>query len=139
MLVRDGGRTPEEGTFMSGDLRDLLSPEVELEVSTSTEAVWSVLGDGWLYPLWVVGATHMRGVDPTCPAVGARLHHSVGLWPVQLSDDTVVLAVEEGRRLELEARAIPFGSARVVLTLTPLGPERCVVSIPEYPGSRPGR
>jgi hypothetical protein len=124
---------------MSGDLRDLLSPEVELEVSTSAEAVWAVLGDGWLYPLWVVGATHMRDVDPTWPAVGARLHHSVGLWPVQLSDSTVVLAVEEGRRLELEARAIPFGSARVVLTLTPLGPERCVVSILEYAVSGPGR
>ncbi len=124
---------------MGDDLRGLLSPEVELDVSTSAETVWSVLSDGWLYPLWVVGATHMRDVDATWPAVGARLHHSVGLWPVQLSDTTVVRAVEEGRRLELEARAIPVGSARVVLQLTPLGPDRCRVSILEYAESGPGR
>jgi hypothetical protein len=124
---------------MSGDPREFLSPEVALEVSTSAEAVWSVLSDGWLYPLWVVGATHMRDVDATWPAVGARLHHSVGPWPVQLRDATVVRAVEEGRRLELEACAWPAGSARVVLQLTPLGPHRCRVSILEYAASGPGR
>ena len=112
---------------------------VERLITTTPEHVWDVLMDGWLYPLWVVGATHMRDVDATWPAVGARLHHSVGPWPVQLRDDTVVLAVEEGRRLELEARAIPVGSARVVLTLTPLGPDRCRVSILEYAASGPGR
>ena len=63
---------------MGTDLRDLSRPEVDLEVSASAEAVWSVLGDGWLYPLWVVGATHMRDVDETWPAVGARLHQGDG-------------------------------------------------------------
>jgi hypothetical protein len=124
---------------MGGDLEDLSYPKVDLEVSASAAAVWSVLGDGWLYPLWVVGATHMRDVDATWPALGARLHHSVGVWPVQLRDTTVVRAVEEGRRLELEARALPVGTARVVLELTPLGPDRCRVSIYEYVKSGPGR
>ncbi len=124
---------------MGTDLRDLSRPEVDLEVSASAGAVWSVLGDGWLYPLWVVGATHMRDVDETWPAVGARLHHSVGVWPVQLRDSTVVRAVEEGQRLELEARAFPVGTARVVLELTPLGADRCRVSFLEYADSGPGR
>jgi hypothetical protein len=124
---------------MGGDVRDLAHPRVDLDVSTSAAAVWSVLGDGWLYPLWVVGATHMRDVDPHWPALGARLHHSVGLWPVQLSDTTVVRAVDEGRRLELEARAIPVGTARVALDLLPLGPHRCRISILEYAESGPGR
>ena len=26
-------------------------------------AVWAVLADGWLYPVWVVGAARMREVD----------------------------------------------------------------------------
>jgi uncharacterized protein YndB with AHSA1/START domain len=93
------------------------APETSIDVSVDPAAVWAVLGDGWLYPLWVVGATHMRDVDDAWPAVGARLHHSVGPWPLQLSDATVVLASEPGRRLVLEARAWPAGTARVEITI----------------------
>ena len=47
-------------------------------INASIDDVWSVLSDGWLYPLWVVGASRMRDVDPDWPAVGSRIHHSVG-------------------------------------------------------------
>lgn len=90
-------------------------------VEASPDAVWEVLSDGWLYPLWVVGATRMREVDDHWPAVGARLHHSVGTWPVVLDDDTEVLEVEPGRRLVLQARAWPTGEATVVIELSPEG------------------
>ena len=40
--------------------------------------VFAVLGDGWLYPVWVVGAARMRDVDPEWPAEGANIHHSLG-------------------------------------------------------------
>lgn len=50
-------------------------------INASTDDVWSVLSDGWLYPLWVVGASRMRDVDEDWPAVGSRIHHSVGVWP----------------------------------------------------------
>ena len=50
--------------------------------------VFAVLGDGWLYPTWVVGASRMRAVDPAWPAEGAHLHHSLGAWPVLFDDDT---------------------------------------------------
>ena len=55
------------------------------------DQVWGVLADGWLYPLWVVGASRMREVDDHWPAVGARLHHSVGAWPALIDDTTSVL------------------------------------------------
>jgi len=90
-------------------------------VNASPEAVWEVLSDGWLYPLWVVGATRMRDVDASWPAVGARLHHSVGTWPAVLDDDTEVLEVQPVKRLVLQARAWPTGEATVVLELTPSG------------------
>ncbi|MDD7968345.1 SRPBCC family protein [Actinomycetospora lemnae] len=92
-------------------------PETMIDVPVGPDTVWAVLEDGWLYPLWVVGATHMRDVDDAWPAVGSRLHHSVGPWPLQLGDDTEVLDVDPGRMLTLRARAWPFGTARVVLTL----------------------
>ena len=90
-------------------------------VSATPEQVWEVLADGWLYPLFVVGASRMREVDDTWPAVGSRLHHSVGTWPLLIDDTTEVLEVEEGRRLLLKARGWPAGEAHVEITLQPSG------------------
>jgi Polyketide cyclase / dehydrase and lipid transport len=95
--------------------------EVSQRVSTSADRIFAVLADGWLYPLWVVGASHMRDVDPGWPAEGTRIHHSVGPWPLTVRDATTVVAVEPGRMLELDARVWPTGVARVRLTLTPEG------------------
>lgn len=83
------------------------------------EDVWAVLADGWLYPLWVVGASRMREVDDGWPAVGTQLHHSVGSWPALIDDATEVLELEEGRRLVLKARAWPTGDAIVDIELRP--------------------
>ncbi len=90
-------------------------------VSATPEQVWEVLADGWLYPLFVVGASRMREVDDTWPAVGSRLHHSVGTWPLLIDDTTEVLEVEEGRRLLLKARGWPAGEAHVEISLQPSG------------------
>ena len=62
----------------------------------------------------------MRDVDESWPAVGSRLHHSVGVWPGVLDDDTEVLEVDPGRRLVLQARAWPGGEATVSMELTPV-------------------
>ncbi|GAA1947576.1 SRPBCC family protein [Nocardioides panacihumi] len=86
---------------------------------TTPDKVWDVLSDGWLFPLWVVGACRIRGVDDAWPAPGARLHHSVGLWPVLLDDHTEVISCQPGDSLELQARAWPLGEARVLLRLRP--------------------
>lgn len=106
------------------------SPETSFEVCADPAAVWAVLSDGWAYPLWVVGATHMRDVDADWPAAGSCLHHSVGVWPLQLPDRTEVLEVDPGRMLTLQAHAWPAGTARVVITLEPT-PQGCRVRMAE--------
>lgn len=106
-------------------------------VAATPEQVWEVLSDGWLYPLFVVGAARMRDVDDTWPAVGARLHHSVGSWPLLIDDTTEVLEVEENRRLLLLARGWPAGQAHVDISLQPSG-GTTVVTMTEDATAGPG-
>lgn len=91
----------------------------EQHIAASPTTVWEVLCDGWLYPLWVVGASRMRDVDEDWPAVGSQLHHSVGSWPVLIDDSTEVLASDPGRSLTLKARAWPTGAAEVRIEIEP--------------------
>lgn len=90
-------------------------------IAATPAQVWSVLADGWVYPVFVVGASRMRDVDETWPAVGAKLHHSVGSWPLLIDDNTEVLEVEEERRLVLRVRAWPAGEGTVEFVLEPSG------------------
>jgi uncharacterized protein YndB with AHSA1/START domain len=103
----------------------------------SPAQVWEVLADGWLYPLWVVGATRMREVDDSWPQVGARLHHSVGAWPVVIDDKTEVEECKPEQLLKLRAHAWPAGRADVTLRLHPVGTETEVV-MEEHAAAGPG-
>lgn len=107
-------------------------------IHASADQVWSVLADGWLYPLFVVGASRMRDVDDDWPAVGAALHHSVGTWPVLIDDRTTVEACDAPKRLVLRARAWPTGEADVTFRLSPRGEDTEVV-IEEDAASGPAR
>ncbi|HEY7595403.1 MAG TPA: SRPBCC family protein [Actinophytocola sp.] len=102
-------------------------------------AVFDVLADGWSYAGWVVGATHVRKVDEGWPAVGTRIHHSVGVWPFVLDDVTEVTAVEGPLLLELDARLSPIGSARVRFELAPSGPHHTTVRMAELVETGPAR
>ncbi|MEJ5913915.1 SRPBCC family protein [Pseudokineococcus sp. 1T1Z-3] len=93
---------------------------VERTFPCPPEDVVAVLEDGWLYGLWVVGAARIRGVEDDWPARGSRLHHSSGPWPLHLDDSTRVLRSELPHRLELLAKAWPWGRARVDIELTPV-------------------
>jgi hypothetical protein len=106
-------------------------------VHASPDEIWSVLADGWLYPVWVVGASRMREVDDSWPSVGSRLHHSVGVWPLLIDDNTEVTEATPGVSLSLRARAWPVGEAAVTIRLRPLGAETEVV-IEEDAVSGPG-
>lgn len=106
-------------------------------VHASPEQVWDVLCDGWVYPVWVVGAARMREVEDTWPAVGSKLHHSVGPWPLLINDNTEVLASVPGSSLTLRARAWPLGEAHVEIRLVPVGDET-EVHIEEDVVSGPG-
>jgi hypothetical protein len=107
-------------------------------MQATPEQVWDVLADGWLYPLWVVGASRMRDVDDEWPVIGARLHHSIGTWPLLLDDDTEVVAATPGSMLTLHARAWPTGTAGVTLRLDAVGGETDV-TIEEDAVAGPGR
>lgn len=109
----------------------------ETVVDATVEDVWSILADGWLYPLFVVGASRMREVDEGWPAPGTQLHHSVGSWPVLLDDATEVLSCEPPHMIRLAARAWPSGAAEVTFTLEALG-DRTRIVLEEDAVSGPG-
>jgi hypothetical protein len=100
-------------------------------IRASAVEIFEVLADGWSYGGWVVGAAHVRDVDPAWPAVGSRLHHRVGPWPISLDDATQVLEMDRDRRLVLDARAWPVGAARVEVCLEPIDANRTRVRMSE--------
>jgi len=104
----------------------------------SPEDVFDVLGDAWLYPSWVVGASRMREVDETWPMAGAELHHSVGVWPALIDDKTVVEQFVPSRMLVMRARGWPLGEARVTIEVKPRD-DRAVVRIQEEAIAGPAR
>jgi hypothetical protein len=111
--------------------------EVKRHIEASPRAVFDVLGDGWLYASWVVGASRIRGVDDTWPQVGAQIHHSFGSWPLVIDDTTEVTEFEPWERLTLVARAWPVGEATVHIEVHPDG-DGSEVSIEEDASSGPG-
>jgi hypothetical protein len=109
---------------------------VSRQLRCSAEDVFAVLADGWVYPVWVVGASRMRAVDDDWPAVGSRLHHSAGAWPLLIDDTSEVLAYEPPKTMVLQARGWPAGEARVEITVEPSA-TGCHVSIAEDASSGP--
>jgi hypothetical protein len=102
------------------------------------EDVWAVLSDGWTYGLWVVGAARIREVDPGWPDAGARIHHSVGAWPLLLHDTTHSAGAKPPHQLELRARAWPTGEADIVFRVEPHD-QGTVVTIHEKVVTGPAR
>jgi hypothetical protein len=76
-------------------------------------------------------------VSDSWPAVDARIHHSVGVWPALIDDHTRVLESLPGRSIRLRARAWPAGEAEVLISLNGTGPATDV-SIEEEVVAGPG-
>lgn len=102
-----------------------------LDIPAPRDDVFAILCDGWNYPNWVVGASHVRAVDRGWPEPGTRIHHSVGPWPVHLKDFTEVVVAERPRLLVLDARLWPVGAARVRLDLEEVGKRETRVTMVE--------
>ncbi len=100
--------------------------------------VFRVLEDGWLFPSWVVGASRMREVDETWPHVGSRIHHSFGVWPALIDDETVVERYEPPHLLVMRPKGWPIGEARVTIDVKGRG-AGSVVRIQEEAIAGPGR
>ncbi|MET9971094.1 SRPBCC family protein [Streptomyces sp. NPDC006356] len=90
-------------------------------ILSSPSQVWGLLSDGRRYGEWVSGTQQVLEADPHWPDVGARLQVRVGVGPLVLDDICVVRICEPQRRLELEAKADPFGAARIAMRLIPWG------------------
>lgn len=111
---------------------------VTRDIAAAPQRVWDVIADGWTYSQWVVGNSRMRAVDPNWPAPGSTIHHSIGVWPVLLNDETVVEEAVEPERLVLYAKGRPFGGARIILRLVEI-PQGCRVEMDEFPISGVGK
>ncbi len=107
-------------------------------IEATPDRVWAVLADGWLYPTWVVGASRMRAVDPAWPQPGSKLHHSAGVWPVVIDDNTESRECLPERRLRLRARGWPVGEAEVTIELLPKD-EGTLVELREQAVAGPAR
>ena len=90
-------------------------------MSCTPEHVFEILADGWTYAHWVVGAARIRDVDEGWPAVGTQVHHSVGVWPLLLSDTTEVEQVDAPHQIQLKVRAWPTGEGRVTIHVRAAG------------------
>jgi len=97
------------------------------------ERVFAVLSDPFTYADWVVGSDTIRDADDTWPAPGSRLHHRVGVGPLKINDNTEVVESIPPRRLVLQARARPLGTARVIFDLAPVA-DGTEVTLTEEPG-----
>ncbi|MFC6014084.1 SRPBCC family protein [Nocardia lasii] len=111
----------------------------QVTVPVRAERAFASLSDGWLYASWVVGASHIGKVDPDWPAVGSRIHYRFGLWPVLISDTTVVRAIDPPHRIELEARLWSVGSAWIVLTLIEEQPGHTTIRMVERAARGPAQ
>lgn len=100
--------------------------------------VFDILEDGWSYATWVVGAARIRDVDEEWPQTGSHIHHSVGVWPLMLSDTTTIEAIDRPRELVLTVRAWPAGEGKVHIICEP-HPEGTLVTIREDASSGPAR
>ncbi|MEO7268484.1 MAG: SRPBCC family protein, partial [Knoellia sp.] len=126
---------PEEELFMEQNAGVIT---VTRDVEAPAQAVWDVLADGWSYATWVVGASRVRKVDDSWPGQNARIHHSIGAWPLLLDDTTEVESSVEPSRLVLTARGWPVGEARVTISITAREGGGCTVAIEEDATNGPG-
>ena len=105
--------------------------------TTATRAqVWDQLADGWTYSQWVVGNSRMRAVDADWPAPGSTIHHSIGIWPLLINDETVVDTCIPRSELVLLAKGRPFGAARITLRLKDID-NGCRIEMSEVPVGGP--
>lgn len=107
------------------------------QMTCTPEAIFEVLTDGWLYAGWVVGASRVRLVESGWPSPGTAIHHSFGIWPVLIDDETRALEYVPNRLLRLRARGWPMGEAEVVIEAEP-APGGTAVTITEDAVAGPG-
>ncbi|WP_213817065.1 SRPBCC family protein [Glaciihabitans sp. dw_435] len=107
------------------------------KLNCSPEDVFAVIADGWLFPTWVVGASRMRDVEEGWPEEGFHLHHSFGVWPFLINDETTMLEWDPPRHAAMRPKGWPIGEALVTIDVRPKG-DGCIVRITEEATAGPG-
>jgi uncharacterized protein YndB with AHSA1/START domain len=110
---------------------------VKRDTTASRARVWAVIADGWTYSQWVVGNSRMRAVSEDWPNPGSKIHHSIGVWPLLLNDETTVDECVPLERLVLLAKGRPFGKARITLQLSDIEDGGCRIEMAEVPVGAP--
>jgi uncharacterized protein YndB with AHSA1/START domain len=109
------------------------------DVRASRQQIWEAMSDGWTYAQWVVGNSRTRAVDSNWPEPGSAIKHSVGVWPLVISDETVVESCTPNEELVLRAGLGRLGSARITLRLKDLPDGGCRIEMVETPATGPIR
>lgn len=99
--------------------------------------VFDILEDGWSYATWVVGAARIRDVEEEWPAPQSRIFHSVGVWPLLISDTTSIEAIDRPHEIVLTVRAWPAGEGKVHIMCEPVGDHETQVTMWEDASSGP--
>lgn len=107
------------------------------DVRASRQQLWDAMADGWTYSQWVVGNSRTRAVDPHWPEPGSEIRHSIGVWPLVISDQTVVEKCTPGEELVLHAGLGRLGGARITLRLNDISGGGCRIQMIEVPASGP--
>jgi hypothetical protein len=97
------------------------------------------MANGWTYAQWVVGNSRTRAVDSNWPEPGSAIKHSVGVWPLVISDQTTVESCTPVEELVLLAGIGPLGAMRITLRLKDNADGGCRIEMIETPASGPVR
>jgi uncharacterized protein YndB with AHSA1/START domain len=109
-------------------------------IEAAIDDVWAVLADARSYEQWLVGCKKIRAADDGWPQPGTRFYHRVGVGPLEVADSTLSVEADAPRRLVLEARARPVGTACVTFELAPAEDGvGCVVTMHEKPLRGPAK
>jgi polyketide cyclase/dehydrase/lipid transport protein len=93
----------------------------EIRIEVAPERVFAVLSEPRSFARWVVGSREVRRADSDWPAVGSVFDHTIGIWPMVLSDHSEVVECEAPGLLKLLVKARPFSRAYVTLRLHAAG------------------
>lgn len=89
------------------------APRMNVVVPADQQLVFDVLTDPSTYPEWLVGAQHIRWVDPDWPRPGATFHHRIGCDPLSVPGSTTLRSSAPPDSVVLSAGMGPFGEATV--------------------------
>jgi hypothetical protein len=82
-------------------------------VHANPSRVFDSLQDGWSFASWVVGASRIRVVSSDWPSPRSSLHHSIGIWPAVIDDQTMALEWAPPHHAAFRAHGGPLGVALV--------------------------